>query len=488
MPTDHLPQPAETDHPTPNEERQLNQRRDRRWIAACVGSILLSTGLLIGVGRAMASPNLNDTGAGRALSELKAIIDTRYLYPVTPGIFEQGAAEGAVLAARLDAKDPYSRVLDPDEAREEDREINESAAGIGASLEQHGENWRVVGFTPGSKAPEAGLKVGDVLSLPEGPTSLRGEAGAAVTVTVLRGDSPVELSIERVSLEQAPVLLRRRVTIGGQPRIVAALQVPSFFSEDITPQLKKLLRNPVWTQASGALLDLRGNSGGFLDAGEDLADAFLSQGVISQEQGRVTKRTRSARAEAGDLKLPLVTLIDGGSASATEVLAAALAENGRSRLVGERTRGKGRTQDAFDLRSGARLILTTGRWLTPQGRDIQGKGLEPHLSVRLQITPGAQLSGSGLPPQTTVELRAGDVVLSGITAADGNVTLKAPDRTAWELSPESQERFERARRLNAQSWEVWTGTHWIPASPEVRGRWLNTEASVALGELSEQLK
>jgi carboxyl-terminal processing protease len=314
--------------------------------------------------------------------EVLQTVQANYVDPVDTGKLVTGAVRGVAHGL-----DPWSRYLDPEEYRGVRGVIQGAFDGIGASVDQR-DGWPVV-IAPveGSPAWDAGLEPGDVITKVDGHstfglspdevgTRLRGPAGTSVTLTVARDGPERDLRLER-----------RRVTVKNVPYAfvvapgVGYLRLAHFSthaSADVAAACDTL-------RAAGAhalVLDLRGNPGGTIDEAVGIAGQFLPPGaLVTRTEGRANgvNQRYDAKAPRPELGWPLALLVDGGSASASEILAGALQDHDRAVLVGDSTFGKGVAQQIYPLRGtlGA-LQLTVSRYLTPSGRSIHRERLTVH--------------------------------------------------------------------------------------------------------------
>lgn len=317
--------------------------------------------------------------------EVLETVQANYVDPVDSGKLVTGAMHGVARGL-----DPWSRYLDPEEFRAVRGTIQGAFDGIGASVDQRG-GWPVV-IAPieGSPAWESGLLPGDIITKIDGHSvyglspdevsaKLRGAAGTKVVVTVARegaGHDP--------AAEQDIELLRRRVTIKNVPyAFVAAPGVGylrlAHFSARASAEVAAALDTLRGAGARALVLDLRGNPGGTIDEAVAIAGQFLPAGArVTSTKGRAAgvDRDYDARAPRPELAWPLAVLVDGGSASASEILAGALQDHDRAVLVGDTTFGKGVAQQIYPLRTSLGAVqLTVSRYLTPSGRSIQRERL-----------------------------------------------------------------------------------------------------------------
>ncbi|MBN8280461.1 MAG: peptidase S41, partial [Gammaproteobacteria bacterium] len=208
---------------------------------------------------------------------------------------------------------------------------------------------------------------------------MRGPAGSHVALTVAREGhaEPLAFDLRRAAVDVHSVEHRRLGSGAGYARL-------THFSDTTARDLRLAIRDLAATgPLRGLVLDLRDNPGGVLDAAVDVADCFLDEGVIVTARGRTRDATFSHEAAPGDLLdgAPIVVLVNGGSASASEIVAGALQAHHRARVAGTRTFGKGSVQTVMPLSAGGAIKLTTSRYFTPAGISIQGRGIEPDVAI-----------------------------------------------------------------------------------------------------------
>ena len=366
--------------------------------------------------------------------EVLQTVQVNYVDPVDTGKLVTGAMRGVAHGL-----DPWSRYLDPEEFRSVRGAIQGAFDGLGASVDEHG-GWPVV-IAPieGSPAWDAGLEPGDVITKVDGHSTfglapdevgakLRGVAGTFVTLTVARDETERELK-----------LMRRRVNVKNVPyAFVAAPGVGylrlAHFSAHASADVAAACDTLRAAGAHALVLDLRGNPGGTIDEAVGIAGQFLPQGArVTSTQGRANgvDQRYDAKSAHPELAWPLAVLVDGGSASASEILAGALQDHDRAVLVGDSTFGKGVAQQIYPLRGSlGALQLTVSRYLTPSGRSIHRERLTAHDDSEEDDTSDAPDS-TGPKPEHAFHTDAGRIVRGGSGLAP-DVRIAA-DTTAARL-------------------------------------------------------
>ncbi len=308
-------------------------------------------------------------------------------------MYREGREEEALVARALQAMvdgldDPYSAYMTREEAEMLQTQLSGHFSGVGIALEMVKNEVRVTGVLPGTPAEEEGIREGDVIrevdgrdvsgmTLEEVVMAIRGPEGTRVTLGIVRrsGGELTRVTITRRDIE-IPVVQQR--LLEGSVGYVKL----SDWTEDADRKMGEALRELGSRGARFLVLDLRSNRGGYMDPAIRAADMFLSGGTIVSSRGRTPGTTQVYRADGKvDWEFPVVVLVNRWTASASEIFAAALRENGRCQLVGETTYGKGAIQKLFPLEDGSALRLTLARYYTPSGRNIDEQGIDPDVKV-----------------------------------------------------------------------------------------------------------
>lgn len=314
-------------------------------------------------------------------------INEEYLFrPVDGTKLLYGAISGLIKALG----DPYTAFLNPDENSAFNDSLEGTYEGIGAELGIRDEQLIIVAPLGGSPAEGQGVRAGDKIleingesasgiSVTEAVTKIRGKAGTVVELTLQRGSG----DSFKVSITRAQITVKS-VNFEDKGNGIYYLEVTRF-GETTNDEWDEAVAKA--KGAKGIVLDLRSNPGGYLSAAVYLASEFLDSGtVLLQEDANGDRAPLSVQSTENDhafAGIPVVVLIDEGSASASEILAAALSERVNAKLVGEKSFGKGTVQDAVDFDDGSGLHLTVAKWLTPSGEWVHDKGLEPDFKVEL---------------------------------------------------------------------------------------------------------
>ena|GEM_PF-105082 len=318
--------------------------------------------------------------------DVLATVEQQYVVPVDDRRLIESAIDGM-----LSSLDPHSGYLSADNFDDMRETTRGEYGGLGMEVTSESGAVRIMTAMDGTPAQRAGLQTGDVIgaidgqsllgvTLTEAVRQLRGAVGTQVTLTVGRENSePFDVRLTRE-------VINVRSATGRMEGDVGVLRI-SQFNEDTAEEARTVLatlqrENP---NLRGLILDMRNNPGGLLDSSVAISDMFLSGGEVVSQRGRDARSIDRYNAEPGDLLngKPMVVLVNGGSASAAEIVAGALQDRGRAAVLGLTTFGKGSVQTVIPLRGGldGALKLTTARYYTPAGRSIQARGIVPDLQV-----------------------------------------------------------------------------------------------------------
>jgi len=309
---------------------------------------------------------------------IKDVSDSKILY---------GAIAGAVAAAG----DPYTTFFEPSDATKFEQDVQGSFGGIGAEIGEKDGQVVVVAPLKGSPAEKAGLRAEDQIleingtstegmAVEESIKLIRGEVGVTVTLLIMRKgwDDAKEFPITREVI-QVPTL-----DWGMKDGGVAYFKLHNFNANAATLFFQAAIQSTM-EGMRGIVFDLRDNPGGYLEVSENIAGWFVDRGsIVVRERFQSGKEELSrSTGNAAFAEVPVVVLVNGGSASASEILAGALRDNRGAKLIGEKTFGKGSVQEIENLKDGSSLKISIAEWLTPNGTKINGIGLSPDIEVKL---------------------------------------------------------------------------------------------------------
>ena len=296
----------------------------------------------------------------------------------------------------LTALDPHSAYLNPKHFRDMQVQTRGEFGGLGIEVTMENGVVKVVAPIEDTPASRAGLMSGDLithldkeqilgLTLQEAVEKMRGPVNSPISLTIVRKgvEDPFEVKVVRDMIHINPVKYNAEGDDVGYIRVTT-------FNEQTTENLQKAvedLKKKLGSNLKGYVIDLRNNPGGLLDQAISVSDAFLEQGAIVLTRGRNLEETQRSNARPGDITggKKIVVLINGGSASASEIVAGALQDHHRATVIGTRSFGKGSVQTIIPLGSNGALRLTTARYYTPSGRSIQAKGIAPELVVEEEL-------------------------------------------------------------------------------------------------------
>jgi carboxyl-terminal processing protease len=305
-----------------------------------------------------------------------------------------GAIEGMVSSLG----DPYTVFLPPEDNRIVQEDLSGSFEGVGIQIGFKGSQLAVVAPLPGSPAEAADIKAGDFIigikdeakdldtstsgmSLPEAVKLIRGPAGTKVILTLLRDNEPEPLVVEITRAElEVPSLILTYTGDGGGYAHIRLLKFGGETDKEWQKAIREILGK---SEVTGVILDVRNNPGGYLQEAVNIAAEFTKTDTLIVTEEKTSGVTNEFRTERIGLlqKMPVVVLINGGSASASEILAGALRDIRGISLIGEKTFGKGTIQEPQQLENGAGLHITIAKWLTPSGTWVNENGLEPDIAI-----------------------------------------------------------------------------------------------------------
>ncbi len=295
----------------------------------------------------------------------------------------------------LAALDPHSAYLNPKHFRDMQVQTRGEFGGLGIEVTLENDVVKVVAPIDDTPAAKAGLQSGDYithldgeqirgLTLQQAVEKMRGPVNTAIKLTVIRKgeDEPLEIKVVRDVIRINPVKARIEDD-------VAYVRLTTF-NEQTYSELKKAvakLKKDMGPKLKGYVIDLRNNPGGLLDQAISVSDAFLEQGAIVLTRGRNLQESQRSNARAGDITdgKKIAVLINGGSASASEIVAGAIQDQKRGTVIGTRSFGKGSVQTIIPLDGNGAIRLTTARYYTPSGRSIQAKGIEPNIVIEQEL-------------------------------------------------------------------------------------------------------
>lgn len=333
----------------------------------------------------------------QAYRQLKANYDGK----IDDATLADGAVRGMVAAAG----DKYTVFMDATEAAAFNKALSGQVTGIGCEIGVRSDQPTVLRVLSGSPAEAAGLKAGDIFVSVNGESvvgkdsssvaeKVRGDAGTSVKLTVSRDGTQKEFTITRAEVSDPSV--RWSVANG-----IGTITI-SRFDTDTATLARQAAETFVSQHVRGVIVDLRDNGGGYLNAAVDTASIWLNnQLVVSEQTNGVTTRRLNSASNAVLSGVKTVVLVNGSSASASEILAGALQDHGAATLVGEKTFGKGTVQQIFALDGGRQLKVTIARWFTPNGRNITTQGITPDHTVTLS----ADDTNAGRDPQLDAALK-----------------------------------------------------------------------------------
>ena len=364
---------------------QIKKPRFKLWLLMTTAAVFWT--FLAGVNRDLSAASDETYRGLKLFSDVIELIEKNYVDPVDSKELIQKAIHGMVQGL-----DPHSSLLPPEALEELQMETQGEFGGIGIVITQEDEVFKVISPIEGTPAYKAGIIAGDRIITVDGQSTkgmmlweavkkMRGPKGTEVVLTIERDEAPEPLEFKLIR-DLIPIESIRHLTL--QPGY-GYIWITNF-RENTTEDLEKTL-NSLETGSEplkGLVLDLRDNPGGLLNQAISVSDLFLNDGIIVSIKGRLKSHTQTFRANP-DTQIrtyPIVALINGGSASAAEIVAGALQDHKRALILGTTSFGKGSVQTVENLRDGYGLKFTIARYYTPSGRSIQAQGIEPDVTVR----------------------------------------------------------------------------------------------------------
>jgi len=398
-------------------------------------ALLLTIGIVIGVSASITGSVFATKEAtnGLPLNELRNLSDifsrikSDYVEDVEDKVLLENAIKGM-----LSGLDPHSTYLNPDEYKELKIGTTGQFGGLGIQVGMEDGFVKVISPIDDTPAFRAGIESGDLIvrldkksvkgmSLNDAVKIMRGEPGSDIELTIVRKgeDKPLIIVVTRDIIKVDSVKNRMLEPGYGYVRI------SNFQSKTPRDLLKAInaLKEEFGNDLSGLVLDLRNNPGGVLNAAADVSDLFINSGKLVYTEGRIANSKFEFNAKPGDIMngAPIVVLINGGSASASEIVAGALQDHHRAVVMGSKSFGKGSVQTIQELRSGGAVKITTARYFTPSGRSIQGEGISPDITLE--------------------NFKVTEVDTNGITRlkeSDLDKHIANPDKTDEEIKQEIQ--------------------------------------------------
>ncbi len=379
--------------PVVNPEQKVSSRFGKVLLLSLGAFFIFSVGVGVGDGRIPFGISTNPSKVLPRQLDYSSVDD---VYDTLRETYDGKLDQTKLIAGLKDgltdaAGDPYTQYFTPEEAKKFDSQLNNEFSGIGAELGQDKDkNLIVVSPISGTPAATAGIKPQDIiaeinkensigLSVEEAVGKIRGPKGSKVTLKLIRNKSQtIDLTITRDDIKVPTV--EAKVLDGG----IGYLKINTFAEatgELAASEAQKLRDQNV----KSIVLDLRGNPGGRVDAAIEIASLWLPRGkiIMQEKRGSVIEKTHTALGGNILEGLPTIVLQDGGSASASEIVAGALKDNGAAKLFGEKSYGKGSVQQVVPLKDGGELKVTVARWYRPSGQNIDKKGIDPDKTIKI---------------------------------------------------------------------------------------------------------
>ena len=430
----------------------------RKFVMAALGGTVAGAILTTQLAGPLVAQETEKTGSVYEQLDLFGDIFERirgqYVEEVEPKDLIEAAINGM-----LTSLDPHSSFLPPDDFDDMQVQTRGEFGGLGIEVTQEDGFVKVVSPMDDTPAAAAGIQSGDFITQVNGETlmgllldeaveKMRGPVGSEIVLTIVREGvaDPFDVSIIRDTIKLTAV--RSRV-VGD----AIVLRVTTF-NDQTYPNLEEGLKKSIEElggidNVSGIVLDLRNNPGGLLTQAIKVSDAFLEKGEIVSTRGRNPQDGERVNATGGDLAQgkPMVVLINGGSASASEIVAGALQDHRRAVVVGTKSFGKGSVQTLVPLRGDGAMRLTTARYYTPSGRSIQALGVSPDIVVKQPVQP--ELAEGETPPEAAEDAPTrSEADLRGVISND---SMTEDERKVYE---EEQKQAEEAAKLRDEDYQL----------------------------------
>lgn len=350
--------------------------------------------------------------------------------------------------------DPYTRFMNPEEFKNMQVETSGELTGVGIQLTQDEKTKKLVVISPIEDTPAytAGILAKDIITKIDGKSTvgmdtnqavslIRGQVNTEVTLTILRENKEIDFKLKRAKIEIHPVRKSVQKSPIGEVGYIRLNQ----FSANAASEMRSAIKDLEQKKVTGYILDLRSNPGGLLYGSIEIARMWLKEGTIVSTVDRVGEADRQTANKVELTDKPLVVLVDGGSASASEILSGALQDNKRAVLVGTKTFGKGLVQSVRGVGNGSGLAVTIAKYFTPNGTDINHAGIEPDFKVELTDAQKKDLRSDRDKIATTADpqyAKAMEVLTKQITTgktgkdkAESKPNVASPKPTATQAKP-----------------------------------------------------
>lgn len=396
----------------------------------------------------------------RNFSDIFARIKTDYVEQVSDKELLENAIRGM-----LSGLDPHSTYLDPEEYKELRIGTTGQFGGLGIQVGIEDGYVKVISPIDDTPAYHAGIKSGDLIirldnksvkdmTLNDAVKVMRGKPGTTIDLSVIRegNDDPIKFKLKRAIIKVKSVKSHLIEPGFGYVRV-------STFQSKTARHLKDAINQLIETNKSllnGLILDLRNNPGGVLNAAADVTDLFVNKGKLVYTQGRTDNSYFEFTAKSGDIlsRSPMIVLINGGSASASEIVAGALQDHKRAVIMGEKSFGKGSVQTIQELRNGGAVKFTTARYFTPNGRSIQAEGIVPDIILDDMLVSSKRKNGIN-------QLKESD--LSGHISNPNGKSEKSKDKKEGKSNDEMAEKLQKDYKIH-EALNLLKGMHILSAN------------------------